>query len=282
VPDVATPLPAATVVVVRRPVDGASAPFEVLLLRRSPAMTFVAGAHVFPGGRVDDADRLADPAASCDGLDAPRRFPHLEAAAELALRVGAVRELVEEAGVLLARRRGSWATSGEAEELRRQLGAGVAFEDCLTAGGWRLALGAVVPFSRIVTPRSEPRRFDTHFFLAELPAGRTARPDAAESDELVWATPARALELGSRGDVVLLPPTWATLLLLSSFESADAMLAWARSRTIERIEPVLTLEPDGRRTISMPAAAAGAAAGARARPPLRFALVEGTGWRPAG
>ena len=60
------------------------------------------------------------------------------------------------------------------------------------------------------------------------------------------------------------------------------MLAWARSRTIERIEPMLTVEPDGRRTISMPAAAAGAAAGAGARPPLRFALVEGTGWRPAG
>ena len=58
------------------------------------------------------------------------------------------------------------------------------------------------------------------------------------------------------------------------------MVAWATSRTIERIEPVLTLEPDGRRLISMPAARVDA--GADARPPLRFTFVERTGWRPAG
>ena len=149
-------------------------------------MSFVAGAHVFPGGRIDAGDLLADPEACCDGLGGVPRFPDLDADGELAARVAAVRELVEEAGVLLARRDGAWATTEEAEEVRRLCAEGSPFEHVLREGGWRIALDALVPFARIVTPSSEPRRFDTHFFVAELPAGRQARAHEAESDELVW------------------------------------------------------------------------------------------------
>ena len=191
-PEAAPPRRAATIVVIRPAAAGPGSPFEVLLLRRSAAMTFMAGAHVFPGGSVDDADALVDAPACCDGLDAPRCFARLDAAAELACRVAAARELVEEAGVLLARRHGSFATSEEAEAVRARLDCGASFEQVLRDGGWRLALDALLPFAQIVTPRSEPRRFDTHFFLAELPGGIEARPTGTESDELVWATPARA------------------------------------------------------------------------------------------
>lgn len=276
----ATPKPAATVVVIRPAGREPGSPFEVMLLRRGRAMTFVAGAHVFPGGRVDEGDVLADPSACCDGLDTPHRFPDLDAQGERAARVAALRELLEEAGVLLARRRGRWATTAEAEAVRRRLDEGISFEQAVREGGWRLALEALVPFARIVTPRSEPRRFDTHFFLAELPPGREARPDEVESDELVWSTPAGAMEGGLGGTIVLLPPTWVTLMQLSSFDSVAALLAWGRERPIARVEPVSAAEA-GRRLITFPASAV-LPAGARetGSTEVRFCFEEDRGWRP--
>lgn len=270
-PEAAPPRRAATIVVIRPGAPGPRSPFEVLLLRRSATMTFMAGAHVFPGGSVDAADALVDAPACCDGLGAPRRFPLLDAAGELACRVAAARELVEEAGVLLARRDGRFATSNEAEGVRGRLDGGGSFEHVLRDGGWRLALDALVPFAQIVTPRSEPRRFDTHFFLAELPGGTEARPAGTESDELIWATPARALQGASSGEVVLMPPTWATLLQVDAFDSAAALFAWARHRSIEALEPVLTGEA-GTRHLSIPTAEG----------VLRFSFEEGRGWRTSG
>jgi 8-oxo-dGTP pyrophosphatase MutT (NUDIX family) len=271
--------PAATVVVLRSAAPPAATAFEVMLLRRSAAMSFVAGAHVFPGGRIDAGDLLADPEACCDGLGGAPRFPDLDADGELAARVAAVRELVEEAGVLLARRDGAWATTEEAEEVRRLSAEGPTFEHVIREGGWRIALDALVPFARIVTPSSEPRRFDTHFFVAELPAGRQACAHEAESDELIWLTPGNAMDGGRTGAVVLLPPTWMTLMQLAAFESAAELVASARRRRIERVEPVLTHEA-GTPQITFPASLLPAAAHDASASPPRFSPAKGGGWRP--
>ena len=271
--------PAATVVVLRSAAPPAAAAFEVMLLRRSAAMSFVAGAHVFPGGRIDAADLLADPEACCDGLGGAPRFPDLGPEGELAARVAAVRELVEEAGVLLARRDGAWATTEEAEEVRRMGAEGSPFEHVLREGGWRITLDALVPFARIVTPSSEPRRFDTHFFVAELPVGRQARAHEAESDELVWLTPAKAMDGGRTGSLVLLPPTWMTLMQLAAFESVAALVAWAGRRRIERVEPVLT-QAEGTPQIAFPASLLPSAARDSSASQLRFSPAQGGGWRP--
>ena len=274
-----TAQPAATVVVLRTAAPHAATAFEVMLLRRSAAMSFVAGAHVFPGGRIDAGDLLADPEACCDGLGGARRFPDLDAGGELAARVAAVRELVEEAGVLLARRDGAWATTEEAEEVRRLCAEGSPFERTLREGGWRIALDSLVPFARIVTPSSEPRRFDTHFFVAELPAGRQARAHEAESDELVWLTPAKAMDGGHAGEIVLLPPTWMTLMQLATFASVAELVAWAGGRRIERVEPVLTHE-QGTPQIAFPASLLTTTGGDATTSTVRFSPAEGGGWRP--
>jgi 8-oxo-dGTP pyrophosphatase MutT (NUDIX family) len=261
-----TPRPAATVVVIR---EAAPGPFELMLLRRSAAMTFVAGAHVFPGGSIDEADVPDDAAAWCDGLDEPSRFPGLGVSDGLACRVAAARELLEEAGVLLARRHGEWVTADEADDVRRRLDEGASFEHALRGGGRRLALDALVPFAQIVTPASEPRRFDTHFFLTQLPPHARACPAEAESDELVWATVADALARGMTGELVLLPPTWLILMQLEHRGSVPAALAWARERSIEQLQPTLTEAPGGRRlTVSVDGGTVG------------FSLEEGRGWRP--
>jgi 8-oxo-dGTP pyrophosphatase MutT (NUDIX family) len=242
-----------------------------MLLRRSAALSFVAGAHVFPGGSVDDGDRFAIPDTCCDGLAELPRFPHLDAGGELACRVAAARELLEEAGVLLARRDGRWATTAEAEDVRRELTAGARFDDVLEAQGHRLALDGLAPFARVVTPVTEPRRFDTHFFVAELPPGAEARPYEAESDELVWATPTAAMEKAHRGELVLLPPTWVTLLQLEAVESVADLAAWAAARPLERVDPRLEVEGE-KRLLSVPATGSGEG--------LRFAYTSTRGWLP--
>lgn len=83
--------PAATVIVLR-----AGDPFELLMVRRNDKVAFMAGSYVFPGGRVDDADRPAQGAVLV-----PARFPDLSDEEEAAYRTAAVRELFEEANVRL-------------------------------------------------------------------------------------------------------------------------------------------------------------------------------------
>ena len=195
-------------------------------------MSFVAGAHVFPGGthRRRRRPRRRDRDVAT-GSTRRRAFRTSMSQASCACRVAAARELVEEAGVLLARATGRWATSDEAEALRRRLDEGVPFEQAVREGGWRLALDALVPFAQIVTPRSEPRRFDTHFFLRRAPRRAEAAPPTALSPtSSCGASPSRALGRRPHGEIVLLPPTWVTLMQLAAFDSVAALLAWGQAR----------------------------------------------------
>ena len=101
--------------------------------------------------------------------------------------------------------------------------------------------GALVPFSRWITPAEVKIRFDTWFFLAPLPAGAVARPDGSEVVDARWYTPAGALEARTRGELFLVFPTIKHLEQLSAFESADALLAHADGREVHPVQPrVLT------------------------------------------
>ena len=106
-----------------------------------------------------------------------------------------------------------------------------------------------------------------------------ARAHEAESDELVWLTPAQAMDGGRSGEVTLLPPTWLTLMQLAAFESAAELVAWAGRRWIERVEPVLTNEA-GTPQIAFPASLLPTAGGDATTGPLRFSPAKGGGWRP--
>ena len=98
--DVIFPRPASTVVLARP----ATAGFEVFLVRRHDNVAFMGGAHVFPGGRVDDADYIEDASRWCDGVTgAVARMRNRTEEQAIAFHVAAIRELFEEAGVLLAR-----------------------------------------------------------------------------------------------------------------------------------------------------------------------------------
>lgn len=268
--------PAATVVVLR---PAAAAPFEVLLVRRSDQVAFMAGAHVFPGGRVDDPDR-PEPADACDGLDTLSRCVDLAPHEEARYRVAAIRELLEEAGVLLARGPHGMADAVTAASVRAAVPPHTSLVAHLATRGLRVALDAVMPFAHWVTPEIEIRRFDTRFLLARLPEGQVASHDAGETTALDWLTPQEALARCARGEIKLPPPTWITLTRLAKFGSIAEAWQWASSTPIVRVQPgfvrqhgtALVMLP-GDPTYPLPP-------GCEPLEVTRFELTEGGGWRP--
>ena len=248
--------PAATVIVLR---DTTSGP-EVFLVRRHHAVAFMAGAHVFPGGRVDAGDHGAD-ASWCDGVSAAAaKLPDVAPDAALSFQVAAARELFEEAGVLLARdatgQPVSLADAGDRDRFtlhRAELNASRrTLREIVEAEHLRLALDALVHYAHWVTPPIEIRRFDTQFFVTRVPAEQTPAHDDHEATDCVWIRPADAFTAVGRGDIVLPPPTWASLRELQRFPSVDAALQWARTRTVYRREPRVTTDADGIRRIVLP------------------------------
>ena len=97
--------------------------------------------------------------------------------------------------------------------------------------------GALVRFSRWITPAMVSIRFDTHFFLAAAPDGADPKPDGGETVDLGWFTPRGALDAHGRDEILLVFPTIKTLEQLAEFSSADALLEWAAGREVEPVEP---------------------------------------------
>jgi 8-oxo-dGTP pyrophosphatase MutT (NUDIX family) len=233
------PLRRASTVVLIRP---ASTGFEVFLVKRHDGVAFMGGAHVFPGGRVDAADHLDHPERICDGVhDASSRMPDLDARDAVAHHVAAIRELFEEAGVLLARPAGA-PRLGAA---RHDLASGaITMQAFAEREEIRLALDELAVFAHWVTPEIETKRFDTRFFAAAVPAGQDAVHDDSETTQSDWLAPAEAIERCRRGEIALPPPTWTTLRQLSRFASTAEVMTWARSACVVRVQPGFVKTPD--------------------------------------
>jgi 8-oxo-dGTP pyrophosphatase MutT (NUDIX family) len=173
--EVAVPRQAATVILLR----GVADTLEVLLVRRTPQARFMGGVWVFPGGAVDTTEGDGDAAH----------------------RIAAVRELEEEAAIVL--------------------------DDP----------AALVKFSRWITPPEVRIRFDTHFFLALAPPGQDPRIDGDEIVDWGWFAPQDALDAAARDEIALVFPTIKHLEQLAGFASADAVLAHARGREVHPVVP---------------------------------------------
>ena len=253
----ATPRPAATVVLLRRGSTG----LEALLIQRPSTMAFAPDMHAFPGGAVDPGD--TDPALHARSTltpdDAAQRLGgDIDPSSAFAIHAAAVRELFEEAGVLLAdaRRRPPSVVGA----VRARLLEGTwTFADAARELDLRLRLESLAPLSRWVTPRFIPRRFDAHFFVADLPPN--VRPSFAPGEVAThrWVTPSRALAARAAGDIGLWLPTSATL------QQLEHVADW--TTVVERLGPgptgdirVVTEVPDLTR-IDLPGA--GGVAGER-------------------
>lgn len=245
------------------------------------------GAHVFPGGSVDPADRLLPAAAVCDGVEqAAARIPDVPPEDAVAYAVAAVRELFEEAGVLLARRDdGAFVAigSGDLDRFRSHRAALASRQTTLRAlaerEGLRLALDALTPFAHWVTPDIETKRFDARFFLAPAPAGQEPVHDDREATAATWLDPSAAVDEARRGAIALPPPTWTTLRMLQRFASIDEVLAWARVRRVVPIQPVFARQ-GSRALLTLPGDPLYPVDSAvEVLPETRFVLENGR-WRP--
>ncbi len=247
---------AATVVLLR---SGRRGP-EALLTRRPASMTFAPNVHVFPGGRVDAAD--ADPSLLRRSVVSPEAAARglggdLEPVTALASYVAAIRELFEEAGVLLADggdavEAGVVVPSKAVSMARSALVGGEATFAQVTAElGLRLRTDLLVPLSRWVTPPILPRRFDTRFFAAELPSGARISFEGGEVVSHAWLTPAAALRAMAGGRIGLWPPTSATLQQLEHVTSVANVRERLSPGQLAPIE-VETVSPEVTRIV-MPA-----------------------------
>jgi len=260
----AVPRDAATVILLRQgagPGSGAGVGVEAFLLRRTAELEFAPGACVFPGGSVDERD--ADPGIGWVG-PAPEDFAaQLDVPPERAraLVCAAIRETFEESGVLLAGSQAEGATGlvGDSAALaadRHALLTGTTtLGEVLGRRGLVLRADLLTPWARWITPEVSPRRFDTWFFAAALPAGQTAtaapegHADPGESESGTWLRPGAALDAAEAGEITLLPPTAVTLRELAAHQDVDGILA--RRRTIAPRLPRVTVE-NGKVRLSMP------------------------------
>lgn len=245
--DEAQPVSAATVLLLR---DGARG-VEVFMVVRNKQIDFASGALVFPGGKIDLADRDEALRACCtDGAalaDEAR-----------ALRVAAIREVFEESGVLLARSRGDrapvdprrvagLATYWRPMLLEQKLGMAALCE----RENLELATDALMPFAHWITPKVRARRFDTHFFLAGLPVGQEPAHDGVESVASGWYDPAETIRAADAGSRAVVFPTRMNLAKLARAQTSAHALARARDERIVTVCPEM-LERDGKKFLRIP------------------------------
>ena len=244
------PRPAATVVMLRDTVDG----MEVFLLKRHGLSDVLGGAYVFPGGKVDASDAQLDMQAHLDQplqiLHAGLNEPGIAPLTAASLYVAALREALEESGVLFAQ----GASADQAAQATALLRAGHAFDAMLVQLALRLQTSSLLPWSRWITPKVPSvtrKRFDTRFFVAALPANQIARHDNHEATESIWLSPRSALQQYWDGQIELAPPQIMSLVHLARHASVQSVLQAARGRLPPVIEPE-PFELEGSRVVCYP------------------------------
>jgi 8-oxo-dGTP pyrophosphatase MutT (NUDIX family) len=234
---------AASVLLLRDGPDGVGP--QLWMLTRVSQMVFAAGASVFPGGRVDDADATLP----WSGRPAEVFAAELGYPVELARALvgAAVRETFEETGVLLTTPPAALA------HLQPDVEAGrLSFGDLLREHGLAIDADALRPWAHWVTPPGGPRRYSTRFFVAALPAGAEPADLTSESTTAAWTTAADAIAAADRGEIDLMLPTRANLASITAHPSVAEILAGADGRSLAPVQVVVTRDDDGTVWLTLP------------------------------
>ena len=202
------------------------------MVRRGSGAEFLGGAHVFPGGAVDQGDgsELAAQAVRFTGDPAERPW-----------RTAALRELAEETGILLTDRPAAAHGLG-----------GEALFRAVAASGAAFLADRLEYLSNWVTPLGPSRRYDTRFYVAVLGEETPAGSDGDEVFDAAWVSPPEALRRADAGEWYVEFPTRRHLELLAGFGSVEEMVDHARSTIPVRIEPRLTVGRDGSWRVLLP------------------------------
>ncbi len=219
--------PAATLILYRD--TGGAA--EHLFVERSAKMAFAAGALVFPGGRVDPDDHSL-----------AARYPELDPD-DAAARIAAIRETLEEAGIIIGV--AAKLAQTEVESLRAALAGGALLSEWLDTAGHMLDLDALTPWARWLPNHPEARVFDTRFYIAAVPQdAHPATVDETENVHLFWATAGGVIARAEAGTAHVIFPTMRNLERLASVPRYADALAHAITYPVKTISP-FKLERDG-------------------------------------
>jgi len=246
---IAIPKKAATVILLRNKEPGG---FDVFLLKRHEKSSFMGGNFVYPGGRVDRDDGSLEICSLSKGMTSEEAQKILgetfSPEESFGHWVAAIRELFEEAGVLLAYdQKGKLLELKDREERERFLHYRESFQKDKTSisemaqkENLLFALDQLHYYAHWITPEARSERFDTRFFLARYPSGQEASHDQKETTAGTWLTPQKALEENLTGDIILSPPTLKTLEDLSRFRSIEEIFHSLKKEDVQPILPILT------------------------------------------
>ncbi len=221
------------------------------MVQRGTQLGFAAGAIVFPGGKVDQADYNIT-GSNCAFLKTkptPLGPSHAGISDEeiSVTKLAAIREVFEETGILLATRSGGGILDSSYPEIEAEY------------WDWRSRIhddaqqffaflnhfelvpdfDALSLFARWRTPPNLHRRYDTFFYLAKMPQGQRECVDGEESVEALWASPNRFIEMGRAGERVVIFPTLCILALLGLDHSYEDIFARSLIRKMDCIEPTV-------------------------------------------
>jgi 8-oxo-dGTP pyrophosphatase MutT (NUDIX family) len=248
---------ASTVILVRHGIRSGS-PWQCYMVRRHIRSEFASDVYVFPGGKVDAAD--ADPLLTPYVASHPRPLggPTISDDFWKAIQLAAIRELFEEAGVLLARQQDGALlhidehSAGRYESYREALHRGeLSLLELAQRERISFAADALHPLSRWITPESFPRRFDTHFFVALMPPHQTPLHDQRETTAGEWIAPGEALARYRSGNFPLVFATEKHLERLERFRSIEEMMAETALADLHPVMPRM-VERDGEQIFLVP------------------------------
>ncbi len=250
---------ASTVMLVRDIPTGQSASgIEVFMVRRVVQSEFMPDIFVFPGGSVSADDRLAERTEGVYEVVLPSGAdPEGRTALGSGARAAAIRELFEEANVLLAHREGTVLAVNE-DMVTRFANYRQAFNErkgslveMARAEHLVLAMNSLAYFAHWITPEGMTKRFDTHFFLASAPAQQEAVYDNLETSDGLWIRPTDAIERSRQGTFPMAFPTFHQLRDLSAFHTVQEAIEATATRYVPTHTPTLNRQ-DGVAQVSLP------------------------------
>ncbi len=182
---------------------------QVLLARRSPSLRFMAGHHVFPGGRCDQNETVC-----C--------VVHASSAEQARSIQAAAREVFEETGILCVR--GQLPASDVVRQARRlMLSEKLDFTKFLQQHSLVIDANDFDPAGDWLTPPGLPIRFQTNYYLYRTGDDQQEELIEGEIVGLDWLTPAEARDQWHRGQIKLSTPVAYTLRQLAAAGLPEAL-----------------------------------------------------------
>ncbi len=231
------PILASTIMPIREGEKG----LQVFMAVRSKKASFIPGAWVFPGGKIEESDR---PHLWKNLYDDEENFEE----DELQIRIGALRELFEETGFLLARKRTTkeFVKTTEQRNLVLTLKKkSLNLRKILEENEWILASSHLVFFAHWITPKVFSKRYDTHFYLAVIHSEQELVHDGMELTDSGWFYPQEMLELVEKKVISMIFPTKLNLMRLGQAQSVAEALQQAKNFPKSVIMPELIEEKNG-------------------------------------